>query len=154
METPIFDITFKTPLPKDLIKFLTAFSGVIPVITPWRTRSSALSIARYGFTAAAPKPINNATWWTSRTSPDSTTKPTLVRLFSRIKWWCTAAVNNKDGIGAFSASPSRSDKTIILAPSLIAFDTSARISINLFSNDAPAPAIGNKPLTTCEANPG
>ena len=62
VETPIFDITFRTPLPKDLIKFLTAFSGVIPEITPCRTKSSALSIARYGLTAAAPNPINNATW--------------------------------------------------------------------------------------------
>ena len=43
---PIFDITFKTPLPKLLIRFLTAFSGVIPVITPWSTRSSADSIAK------------------------------------------------------------------------------------------------------------
>ena len=31
---PILDITFNTPLPKLLIKFLTAFSGVIPVMTP------------------------------------------------------------------------------------------------------------------------
>ena len=62
MDTPIFDITFNTPLPKDLIKFLTAFSGVIPVITPCLTKSSALSIAKYGLTAAAPKPINSATW--------------------------------------------------------------------------------------------
>ena len=31
---PIFDITFKTPLPRLLIKFFTAFSGVIPVMTP------------------------------------------------------------------------------------------------------------------------
>ena len=34
VEMPIFDITFRTPLPSDLIKFATAFSGVIPVITP------------------------------------------------------------------------------------------------------------------------
>jgi hypothetical protein len=51
---PILDITFSTPLPKLLIKFLTAFSGVIPVITPCRTKSSADSIARYGLTHAAP----------------------------------------------------------------------------------------------------
>ena len=61
VETPILDITFNTPLPSDLIKLRTAFSGVIPVITPCLTRSSALSIARYGLTAAAPKPINKAT---------------------------------------------------------------------------------------------
>ena len=46
VEIPIFDITFRTPLPKLLIRFATAFSGVIPVITPCSTRSSALSIAR------------------------------------------------------------------------------------------------------------
>ena len=86
VEIPIFDITFRTPLPSDLIKLATAFSGVIPVITPWRTKSSADSIARYGLIAAAPNPTNSATWCTSRTSPDSTIKPTLVRVFSRIKW--------------------------------------------------------------------
>ena len=54
VEIPIFDITLSTPLPSDLIKFLTAFSAVIPVITPWLTKSSADSIARYGLTAPAP----------------------------------------------------------------------------------------------------
>ena len=61
VEIPIFDITFRTPLPRDLIKFATAFSGVMPVITPWRTKSSADSIARYGLIAAAPKPTRSAT---------------------------------------------------------------------------------------------
>ena len=55
-------MTFRTPLPKDLIKLATAFSGVIPVMTPCLTKSSADSIARYGFIAAAPYPINRATW--------------------------------------------------------------------------------------------
>ena len=62
VETPILDITFKTPLPNDLIKFRTAFSGVMSVMTPCLTKSSAVSMARYGFTAAAPKPIKRATW--------------------------------------------------------------------------------------------
>ena len=51
---PILDITLRTPLPRLLMRFLTAFSGVIPVITPCNTKSSADSIARYGLTHAAP----------------------------------------------------------------------------------------------------
>ena len=54
VDTPILLITFKTPLPSALTRFLTAFSGVIPVILFCRTMSSTVSIARYGFTAAAP----------------------------------------------------------------------------------------------------
>ena len=34
VEMPIFDMIFSTPLPSALIRFLTAFSGVIPVIMP------------------------------------------------------------------------------------------------------------------------
>ncbi len=51
---PILDMIFSTPLPSALIRFLTACSGVIPVIIPLRTRSSAVSIARYGLIADAP----------------------------------------------------------------------------------------------------
>jgi len=54
VEIPIFDITLRTPLPKLLMRLATAFSGVMPVMTPCRTKSSALSIARYGLTAPAP----------------------------------------------------------------------------------------------------
>ncbi len=39
-------------------------------------------------------------WCTSRASPASTTRPTIVRVFSRMRWWCTAEVSNNDGIGA------------------------------------------------------
>ena len=31
-------------------------------------------------------------------------EPDRVRVFSRTRWWCTAAVINSAGIGAFSAS--------------------------------------------------
>ena len=41
-------------------------------------------------------------WCTSRASPVSTTRPTLVRLRSRTRWWCTAATASSDGIGASS----------------------------------------------------
>ena len=145
---PILDMTLRTPLPKDLIKLRTAFSGVIPVITPCRTKSSAVSIAKYGLTAAAPYPIRSATWCTSRTSPASTTSPTLVLVFSRIKWWCTAEVNRREGMGASSASASRSERTMIRAPSAIACDTSALISSNRARRESPPSATKNKPRIT------
>ena len=77
METPILDMTLSTPLPSALTRLRMAFSGVSPVMTPRRTRSSTLSMARYGLTAAAPYPMSSATWCTSRTSPASTSKPDL-----------------------------------------------------------------------------
>jgi len=43
-----------TPLPRALMRLWTASSGVSPVSIPDRTRSSQVSIARYGFTAEAP----------------------------------------------------------------------------------------------------
>ena len=61
-EMPIFDMILSTPLPSALMRFLTAFSGVMPVIMPLRTRSSTDSIARYGLIADAPYPISRATW--------------------------------------------------------------------------------------------
>ena len=45
-------------------------------------------------------PSSRQKWCTSRASPVSTMRPTWVRVFSRIRWWCTAAVNSSDGIGA------------------------------------------------------
>ncbi len=51
---PIFDMILSTPLPSALIRFPTAFSGVMPVSTPERTSCSTDSIARYGLTAEAP----------------------------------------------------------------------------------------------------
>ena len=53
--------------------------------------------------------------------------PTLVRVRSRIRWWCTALVSSSDGIGAISASLSRSESTISRAPAAIASLTSRRI---------------------------
>ena len=46
METPILLMTFSTPLPRALTRLRTAFSGVIPVMTPRRAMSSTDSIAR------------------------------------------------------------------------------------------------------------
>ncbi|MNW63242.1 hypothetical protein D3C74_414360 [compost metagenome] len=50
---PILLMTFRTPLPSALMRFLTAFSGST-VTNPDLARSSTDSIARYGLTAAAP----------------------------------------------------------------------------------------------------
>ena len=57
-------------------------------------------------------------------------------------------------MGAFSASPSRSDKTMILAPSSMALETSFRIVSILATSDFPPPAIGKRPRTTWQAKPG
>ena len=46
--------------------------------------------------------MSSAMWWTSRASPVSITRPTWVRVFSRTRWWWTAAVSSSDGIGAQS----------------------------------------------------
>ena len=54
VETPIFDMTLRTPLPSAFTMLRIAFSGVTSVMMPRRTRSSTDSSARYGFTAAAP----------------------------------------------------------------------------------------------------
>jgi len=43
---PIFDITFRTPLPSALMRLATAFSDATPVMMPERMRSSTDSIAR------------------------------------------------------------------------------------------------------------
>ena len=91
-------------------------------------------------TAAAPYPISSATWWTSRTSPASTSSPTWVRVFSRTRWWWTAPVSSSDGIGACSCVEWRSESTITRAPSAIAADTSAQISSIRSAIAAPPPS--------------
>ena len=101
--------------------------------------SSTVSIARYGLTAAAPYPMSSATWWTSRTSPASMTSPTWVRVFSRTRWWWTAAVSSSDGIGARSALEWRSESTMMRAPSAMARDTSPQISSSRAASASPPP---------------
>ncbi len=44
-------------------------------------------------------PMSRAMWCTSRASPVSTTRPTRVRDFSRIRCSCTAAASSSDGMG-------------------------------------------------------
>ena len=60
METPIFDMIFKRPFPRALTRFSVAFFAVTSSSTPRRTMSATVCRARYGFTAAAPKPISKA----------------------------------------------------------------------------------------------
>jgi hypothetical protein len=120
VEMPIFDMIFSTPLPSAVMTLRTASSGVTPASTPERTRSSQVSIARYGLTADAPYPTRSATWCTSRTSPASTTRPTFMRVSDRMRWWCTAESISNDGIGARSFVESRSLSTMKVAPSSMA----------------------------------
>ncbi len=128
MEMPIFDITFTMPLDAALMKFFWAWRGVTPVSWPEAIMSSMLSNARYGLMAAAPNPFSSAMWWTSRASPDSTTRPTRVRALVRTRWWWTAATSSSEGMGASSDVELRSDRTITSAPSSMAAPTWARTS--------------------------
>ena len=105
--------------------------------------SSMESRARYGLTAAAPKPMSSAMWWTSRASPVSITRPTLVRVFSRTRWWCTAAVSSSEGMGAHSAVALRSDRTIRLAPSAMASETRRRTSSMARRSASPPASVGS-----------
>ena len=100
VDTPILDMIFSSPLPSALIRLAAACRVVIPSSAPLRTRSSTDSMARYGQTQEAPYPISRAMWWHSRASAASTIRPTLVRVRSLIRWWCTAPVSSSDGIGA------------------------------------------------------
>ena len=90
--------------------------------------SARVSNARYGLTAPAPYPMSNAKCATSRGSPDSTRIPTLVRVPSLIRWWCTPAVASKLGIGAFFESTPRSERIRIEQPSSIARDAASHSS--------------------------
>ncbi len=67
--------------------------------------------------------MSSAKWWTSLASPDSTTRPTWVLVFSRTRWWCTAAVSKSEGIGARLCVELRSERTIRFAPCSIAAET-------------------------------
>ena len=51
---PILLMTFSTPLPSAFTRFRTAFSALTPGTRPALARFSTDSMARYGFTAAAP----------------------------------------------------------------------------------------------------
>ena len=81
-------------------------------------------------------------WCTSRASPVSTTSPTLVRAFSRTRWWCTAAVSSSEGMGAQSAVELRSDRTMMLAPSAMASDTRRRTTSMARRSASPPAAVG------------
>ena len=104
--------------------------------------SSMESSARYGLTAAAPNPMSSAMWCTSRASPVSITRPTRVRVFSRTRWWCTAAVSSSEGMGAASAVELRSDRTIRLAPPAMASETRRRTSSSARRSASPPASVG------------
>ena len=87
MDTPILDMILSSPLPSALIRLAAALAADRFSSSPRRTMSCTDSSARYGLTAAAPYPMSSAMWWASRASPHSTTRPTLVRVRSRIRWW-------------------------------------------------------------------
>ena len=92
-------------------------------------------------------------WCTSRASPDSTTSPTLVRLRSRTRWWCTAETASSDGIGAIFSSDSRSDRMMIRAPSAIAAEVCARTLSSAAFRPAPFSATGYRQRITLDRMP-
>ena len=96
-------------------------------------------------------------WCTSRASPVSTTRPTRVRVFSPIRWWCTALTRSRDGIGASSAELCRSDSTMILAPSSMASLTRAAHLVEGLLQRSPSgrrPVTGNRPSMAKARKPG
>ncbi len=104
--------------------------------------------------AAAPKPLSRAMWWTSRASPDSTTRPTWVRVFSRTRWWWTAETSSSDGIGASSVVEFRSDSTMTSAPSAMAALTRRRTSSMADRRASPPPATSKSPSMANARYPG
>ncbi len=116
--------------------------------------SSIDSKARYGLMAPAPKPTSNAMWCTSRASPHSTTNPTCVRVFSRMRWWCTAPVNRSDGTGAYTSSLLRSDNTRMRAPDEIAAEASSRTRSSATRRPSPPSATRYNPLMTVHSRCG
>ena len=87
MEMPIFESTFRSPLPIALTTRCSASSGPMPSgRRPARWSEYSDSNRMYGFTAEAPKPIRQAMWWISRASPVSATSPILRRVPSRTRW--------------------------------------------------------------------
>ncbi len=81
-------------------------------------------------------------WCTSRASPVSITRPTWVRVFSRTRWWWTAAVSSSEGMGAHSAVELRSERTMRLAPSAMAAETRRRTSSSARRSASPPAAVG------------
>ena len=154
MDTPILDMIFSRPLFRALIRLPAALSSATPSSTPRRAMFWTVSTARYGSTAEAPKPMSRAMWWHSRASPDSTIRPTRVRVFSRIRWWWMAPVSSSEGIGASSGSGAvgsplaampRSDSTSRRAPFRIASEASAEISVSRCRRASPPPATRYRP---------
>ena len=154
VEMPILDIIFSTPLVQALMKLRSALGLLMPAMTPSSMRSWMVSNARYGLMAAAPYPMSSAMWCTSRASPHSTTRPTWVRVFSRIRWWCTAEASSSEGIGASSPLEWRSERMMTLAPSAMASDTLADTSSMARRMPSPPSATGYRPSMAKGLNPG
>ena len=51
-----------------------------------------------------------------------------MRVFSRMRWWCTAPTSSSDGMGANTSSALRSESTMMRAPSAMAWLTWRRMA--------------------------
>ena len=71
-----------------------------------------------------------------------------MRVFSRMRWWCTAEVSSSEGIGARSRPESRSERTTNRAPSAIAADTSVKICSSRACIASAPPDTSYRPRTT------
>ena len=70
-----------------------------------------------------------------------------MRVFSRMRWWCTAEVSSNDGIGASSALESRSESTRMRLPSAMAADASVAHAVERL---AQGPAAAGHAVETRE----
>ena len=93
-------------------------------------------------------------WCTSRASPVSMTRPTWVRWPVRTRCWCTAEVSSSDGIGAWSASQSRSDRIRMRAPASMACEHSRRTRSIAAASASPPPNTRYRPSISAHWKPG
>ena len=78
---------------------------------------------------------------TLRGSPDSTTMPACRRVPSRTRWWCTAPVASREGIGTRPGPALLSERMRMFAPAASATSASAQIrSIARSRPSAPSAA--------------
>ena len=77
-----------------------------------------------------------------------------MRVFSRMRWWCTAEVSSSDGIGAMCSVESRSLSTMRRAPAAMAVDTSRRTRSSASRSASPPPLTGYSPCTVTLEKPG
>ena len=70
-----------------------------------------------------------------------------MRLAEASRWWCTAEVSSRDGIGAHWAVAPRSDSTTYSTPRLTAAETCSQIAFSWARSSSTPPATRYTPFT-------